>query len=318
MISSNRKYIRLRSNIAVQNLAMLHKSFDGVEDEECQLALMLNDSFAVAIFGGDYAGAIEISLAALENFHESNLHYLMAEHESLLGRCYTYITQYATAREHLLRAEALAFHRMPDTDEARGLRADILHNLAMNNHHADTGDDLTVAYLERALGILEGTDFSNRKGICLMGIGNVRMTQGRQEEALSYQMRAMELFEDAETFTNLSTVYSNIGTCYTHLGQFESAEVYIMRGLDMRTRMGSYWEIANSYYSLASLYVKKGETDIAYENLLISRDYAMVSQARGIQRMILEELESMAISRGDLTAAEEHRSQLMEVGAIAA
>ena len=46
MIAANRQYIKLRSNIAVQNLAMLHKSFDGVEDEECIIALALNDSEA--------------------------------------------------------------------------------------------------------------------------------------------------------------------------------------------------------------------------------------------------------------------------------
>jgi hypothetical protein len=51
----------------------------------------------------------------------------------------------------------------------------------------------------------------------------------------------------------------------------------------------------------------------AYEQLLVSRDYAMVCQTVGIQQLVLRELESMARRMGDMAAAEAHHSQLMEI-----
>lgn len=318
MITANRRYIRLKSNIALQNLAMLHKSFDGIADEECRLALALNDSFVEVIFSADYTAAIDISLRTLELYKDSACIELIAEHETLVGRCYTFLTEYDTALEHLQRAEEMTFGLLPDSEEVRGLRADILHNLAMNNHHADRGDAKTIEYLNQALEILEGTDFLNRKGVCLMGLGNVSMVADQMEEALVYHTKAKVLFEEIENHNNLSTVYSNIGICYTHLGQFDSAEEYITRALDMRTRLGSYWEIANSYFTLATLYIKKGDLDSAYSNMLISRDYAMVSQVKGGQQLILQELEALCLMRGDEAAAEKHRLQLIEIESVAA
>jgi tetratricopeptide (TPR) repeat protein len=317
MITANRGYIRLKSNIALQNLAMLHKSFDSVEDEECRLSLALNDSLVEVIFSADYTAAIDISLRTLDRYQGSKHIALLAEFEELIGRCYTFLTEYDTGFVHLRRAEELVFGQLPDSEEALALRADILHNLAMNNHHAGWGEDKTTEYLNQALDILEGTDFTNRKGICLMGLGNVNMVADRMEEALAYHLQAKVLFEEIENHGNLSTVYSNIGICYTHLGQFDSAQDYIMRALDMRTRMGSYWEIANSYFTLATLYIKKGDLDAGYDNLLISRDYALVSQVKGGQQLVLKELEALCLLRGDIAGAEEHRMQLTEIETVA-
>ena len=313
MISENRRYIKRKSNIALQNLSMLHRSFDGVDDEECLISLALNDSFAALIFGADYAKAIEVSQNVLNDFPYSPHTFLIAAHIAILGRCHVFLTRYDQADEYLMRAEALAASITPLTEDVLGLKADILHDLAMNTYHAHRDDQLCISYLDRALALLEGTDFSNRKGICLIGIGNIRKREGKHQEALDYYMRALPLFEDVDNYTNISTTLCNIGNCHTGLGQYDTAETYILRSLDTRTRMGTYWEIANSYYNLAQLYDARGDADRAYEHMLISRDYAMVCQTIGIQQLILRELEAMARRRGDMAAADMHHAQLMEI-----
>jgi hypothetical protein len=54
MISINREFLKLKSNIAFQNLPMLHQSFDRVSDPRCALALSLNDSIVAMVFDSDY------------------------------------------------------------------------------------------------------------------------------------------------------------------------------------------------------------------------------------------------------------------------
>jgi hypothetical protein len=66
-------------------------------------------------------------------------------------------------------------------------------------------------------------------------------------------MQALPLFEEVDNFTNLSTTLCNIGNCHTGLGQYETAETHILRSLDIRMRMGTYWEISTSYYTRRAL-----------------------------------------------------------------
>ena len=313
MITGNREYIKLKSNIAFQNLAMLHKSFDSVEDEECILSLALNDSIAALVFRADYTGAISISQSAIGRFPDTSHQFLIAGHEAVIGRCYTCLSQYDKAREHLYRADAIAFDRVEESEEARGLRADIWHDLAMNNHHAGGSHAETTGYLECALEELEPAGQSIRRGVCLMGIGNVRFSEEKYKEALSYYKKAVDPFEQKESYTNLAAVLSNIGLCYLNLKKPAEAEPHLMRSLDLRLRVGSYPEIANSYYNLSLLYKYNRNLSQAYDTLLISRDYALVGQAKGIKLMILEDLADIAQERGDTAAAETHQKQRLEI-----
>ncbi|MCW3125633.1 MAG: hypothetical protein JWO03_1291 [Bacteroidetes bacterium] len=312
MITTNREYIKLKSNIALQNLAMLHRSFDHVEDDACILGLMLNDSMAALIFSADYAGSIAISQRAIDRFQDTREKYLIANHESVLGRCYTFTLKYAEGRDYLLMAEANALG-LELTDEVRALLGDILHDLAMNNHHAGGDTEESISYLDRALAVLEPTSMRTRKGVCLMGKGNVRFNGQRIEEALVFYKEAEAFFEGTESMSNLSAILCNIGMSYTNLGRLDEAEPYLMRALELRIRLGSYWEIANSYYNISDYYRARNEIDRAYDQMLQARDYALVSQTRGLKLLILGELETMALAMGNADAAAEHHKQYLEL-----
>ena len=313
MLSVNRDYIKRKSNIALINLSMLHCSFDSVTDEACVISLALNDSLSAMMFSSDYERAIDISLPIIERFEGTSHTYLIACHVALIGRCYVFLAQYDTAREYLQRAEAIAFAHAEITDDLIALRSDILHDTAMNEHHAGSESELKMNYLRRAIEVL-GTRFPTRQGVCMMGKGNVRYAEGKYDEALAYYLRAAVILEDSpESYPNLSAIFSNIGMCFTALARYTEAESYLSRALDIRTRLGSYWEIANSYYNIGLYHEKKGDNDRAYENLLISRDYAMISHARGLQILVLTELEAMAQARGDLDAAEQFHGQLLSI-----
>ncbi len=308
MIASNRKFLKLKSSIALQNLAMLHRSFDGVDDEECILSLALNDSVAAMLFDADYAKAIAISQGMIDRFPHSPHTFLLACHATRIGRCLTYALRHEEAHSVLSRAlDQIAL--LPDDEEVIGQRADILHDLAMNNYYAEKDAAETIAYLEKALAVMGDKGYENRRGICLMGMGNVLDDQGRYGEALNHHLKAMELFDEADNYGNLATVLCNIGTAYIGLGLPADAEPYLLRSLDMRSRMGNYGDIATSYYNLALLYKAKGETEKAYSTMMTGCDYALVSQKKGLQILILEQLAELAEYLEDPAAAEQHRTR---------
>ncbi len=313
MIATNRDYLRLRSNIALKNLAMLHKSFDGIEEEGIVISLALNDSIAATLFSDDQSRSLAISQAIIDRYPGTSYPILIAGHEKIVARCYMNSTKYAEARKHLLRAESLALTEVPPTGEALALQADILHDLAMNSHHADEPVEVAIGYLQRAIALLEPTAYSNRKGVNLMGIGNVMYEQHKYDEALKYYQLAVPLFDETENVTNLSCVLGNMGMCYIAAGQAEQAEECLMRALDMRTRMGSHSDIANNYYHLSHLHTLKGDPAKAYEMMCISRDYVMASRIIGQQILILNELRALAIDRGDTATAELCRRQLEKI-----
>lgn len=316
MINANRQYIKLRSNIAVQNLAMLHKSFGNLEDEECILALALNDSEEAMLFNADYARGIAISEEVVARYPQSPYRRLIAAHEALIGRCYTFTVQYEDARAHLEMAERIAFGEIEETDdEILGLRGDILHSLAMFCYYSEAPDEEIMGYLNRALDILPEGTLPNRRGICLMGMANVLARRGELQQAIGYHEQAMALFEEVDNRCNIATVLCNIGSCYARMSQFDQAQSYLDRALDLRTRLGSYWEISSTYYNLGKLYERRGERRRAYDTMIIARDYALVSQHRGLQTLILEELKDLASALGDSDAAAEHHASFLQVNA---
>lgn len=316
MISANRQYIKLRSNIAVQNLAMLHKSFGHMEDEECVLALALNSSEAAMLFNSDYARGIAISEQMISRYSHTPYQQLLAAHRSLAGRCYTYMMRYDDALEQLRTAEHIAFGENGESnDDLMGLRIDILQNLAMLNYYSDGDDEQTMTYLHRALELLPEGVQVNRRGVCLMGMANVLGRRGDLAAALDHHQQALALFEEVDNRCNIATVLCNMGSCYGRMGLFDRAQDCLDRALDMRTRLGTYWEISNTYYNLGKLYQARGEHRRAYDTMIIGRDYALVSQHRGLQTLILEELKSMAATLGDQAAAAGHHASFMEIKA---
>ena len=215
----------------------------------------------------------------------------------VIGRCYTFSQSFDQAWAHLRSAEEMAFEILPQAEETRTLRADIMHEIGMTIVQSGGDKEEGVRALEKALRIL-GHDGGHqvRRGVYILGVGNIRFSQGRYEDALNYYMRAEALLEGTDSYSNLSTALCNLGVCHICLSTLEVGETYIMRSLELRIKTGSYGEIAGSYYNLAALYERKGDIEKAYKTMLISCDYALVSQVRELKLKIIHELEALSNS----------------------
>lgn len=309
MIAINREYIKQKSSAALQNLPMLHRSFAHIKDDRIAISLALNDSYAAAIYTADYTGAIRISARILSLYKNSTDLYLIACHESVIGRCYTYVLKFDLAEQHLQRAEEMAFALTDGSNATLELQADVLHKLAMNTLHSGGEKSRIYDYLLRAISILEPTGLRIRLGVCVMSLGTAYMSAHRYDDALEQYLRAEHMLNDAGDTSSYANLLCTTGLCYIEHGQYDLAESYIRRGLEIRTTQSSYGEIAAAYYSLYQLYRHKGEMDAAYETLSFCLEYARIGQAMGIQHQSINELEEMAQMRGDAAAVAKHRDQ---------
>ena len=315
MLTTNREFLRRKSDTALSNLAMLHSSLDVITDEAVVISLALNDAIAAMVFRGDYRAAIAVSQDIVDRYRDSEHLLYIAHHHLLIGRCYTLLIEYPQAWEHLNIAETIAFDMLELTDDVARLRADVLHDVAMAIVQSAGDFDEATRCLEKAIRILGHEGHTRRRAVCLMAIGNVRFFQKRYEDAQNYYMRSEALLEDTDDNYNLSTVLANLGSCHLCLGAYEIAETYHIRALQLRKRSGSYGDVAGSYFNLAVLYERREETRRAYDTMVMARDYARLSQARELQIRIIRELEVLSLTLGDVAAAERHRTDLVAMEA---
>jgi tetratricopeptide (TPR) repeat protein len=309
IIAANREYLQINSNMALDNLASIHRDFDDIQDEAVIMSLALNDCVAYMRFHADYDRAMALSRQMLDRYHDSEHQYFIAKHISILGRCMIQHEQYRDAQTQLLQALQIADTELSECDETTQLRVDILHDLAMANDMAGGAPQITTQYLEKALTLLEGTPFEARRGLCLMGLGNAKYTEKKTEEALAYYIRARDIFDDDLHHLNLATAYSNIALCYFDLHKVEPAEENILLAHELRLRTGNDETIANSHYVLARFYEVIGNDEKAFTNLLTCRDYALKSANKIQYKKSLEWLEKIATKRNDPDTAALYREE---------
>ena len=252
------------------------------------------------IFHADYDNAISNSRSILDRFPHSKHSYLVSYHLSVIGRCLALSGKHEQAKEALLQSLGISEHQLKQTNETISLSADILHDLAMSNDMAGGNTKKTILYLGRALTMLSATHMEIRKGVCLMGLGNVKYNEGKKRAALRYYQKAAKIFEDELLNNNLAAAYSNLGLCYGELGQMEAAEKYHNQALMVRLRVGNNDDIANSYFNLSQFHDLNKDVDKTYTNLLECSKYAVKSANKKIYKDALLWLESIALSKNDM------------------
>jgi len=299
IIEDNRQFLLYSSAMALSNLANIHKDFDDIQDEEVIMSLALNDCIVFMRFQGEYDKAIHHAEQIIERFSETRHRYYIAKLIAIIGRCQIMSQRYDEGFDSLRKSEEMCLNELPPSDTTTRLKADLLHDMAMANDLNDGDPDLSVQYLNKALALLEDSPAQIHKGICLMGLGNIRHKQSRPAEALEYYLKARDIFDEEYNFVNLGIAYGNLALCYKDLGRMDLAEENINLSHELQIRTGNHKNIATSYHNLGRFYEVKGDLEKAYINLLTSRDYAIKSGAKKVYMDCLEWLEKISIKRND-------------------
>ncbi|NNC84122.1 MAG: tetratricopeptide repeat protein [Flavobacteriales bacterium] len=126
---------------------------------------------------------------------------------------------------------------------------------------ADEMDSLALAYFYESWTAFAGTE---NETYALRGIGKAYMNQGRFDEALSHQRRALALADNLDAKMDVAQSNRAIGDVYYNMGEYESALEHYHIALDLAEELSLKQDLEDIYRSLADTYLEMEDFDEAY------------------------------------------------------
>jgi AraC-like DNA-binding protein/tetratricopeptide (TPR) repeat protein len=99
-----------------------------------------------------------------------------------------------------------------------------------------------------------------------IGIANAYSKLSYKNKAMHYYLEAKKLCDSTQTL-NLITLNYNIGLLYQELGEYKDAIAYFDKVIVSSLKVDDFYALGSVYNALGELHAKKGEYDIAIQNL---------------------------------------------------
>jgi tetratricopeptide (TPR) repeat protein len=96
------------------------------------------------------------------------------------------------------------------------------------------------------------------QALCLNNIGNLYLSRGDNEDALTYLQQALQLRQKLNVPTAIAETLHNLGVAYANLGKDEEALSDLMRALDLYRNAGDNRGAAVQSHSLAFIFERQG------------------------------------------------------------
>ena len=269
-VSINRELIVRRNETAYEHMETLVNSYAHLIQGKAEIMLEMNKALFKLYFDTDFAGAIDISLNAVEKFKDSPHRNQLAFHMKMIAHCHLHLGEYDIAMRYL--EEAITTLPTDDKDYIPN-KVDMLYALAQAEEHKDVRSEKMAEHLQQALQLLSGED-DIRRANCLMGLGNYYNNIEQPEQALKHFHEAVTTYEKEYLIQHLSNTYSNMGICYLQLQDLFGANNYMQKALELRLKAGSPDMLAISYSNFGMLYKATEEYDKAEESLMLSQKIA--------------------------------------------
>jgi signal transduction histidine kinase len=126
---------------------------------------------------------------------------------------------------------------------------------------------------KKAIPLIEQTGATEQLAMVYQGLGVVERNAGNTDLGLSYYKRALAIYRKVDSKTGAGIVSVNIGNCYMEIKQLDSAEVYLLQGLDLVKNTNSYRQTMLGYKSLAELELKRKNYQKASKYLQLENQY---------------------------------------------
>lgn len=133
---------------------------------------------------------------------------------------------------------------------------------------AEKGDlQRALDYFFNSLKVLETIGDESRKGVALGAIARVSQMLENHEQALKYDLQALEIAQKNNDTINLSTNFSNVGADYSNLHKYQKAIEYYEKALEIAAKNQNIRIQALCYLNLGFTNSKIENTELAFSNL---------------------------------------------------
>lgn len=228
------------------------------EEEEQKLALMTDDTIKVNLLiklGKHYGWQnFEKALLHLQNalVLSSKLNYKKGIAESFLyqGRAYYYKDDYPLATEYLEHSRRMFEELNNDNGLAsyylasgaiKGIKGNLLH--AMKD-------------FQRGMELSKLTGNRELEAFAYNSLGDLSLSRAENELALEYFRESLAISEEISDDGLKATLMTNIGRVYENSGLYDSALLYMNKGLEVRTLISYKRGIASSGLVIGNLLIK--------------------------------------------------------------
>jgi len=134
--------------------------------------------------------------------------------------------------------------------------------------YAETGDlQNALEYFFKSLHVLEELGDEGRKGVALGAIARVSQMLENYDDALKYDLQALDIALRNKDTLNLATNYNNVGADYNNLKNFEEATEYYNKALQISRKNNNFRIQALSHLNIGFAFQKIKKYDDAYINL---------------------------------------------------
>lgn len=213
-----------------------------------------------------------------------------AQNSNLIAEAYTSLGKYHRQRSDYLLA-------IPIYKNALSAISDSTNPILL-----DTYLELGIAYLR--LSRFDSAEFHLRTGLDIISehpdphteasfynmMGNLMKDKNDYKEAITFYLKATEIFEQSGDDDGLTQSLSNIGNLQNLLGDYDKALDYALKSLAIAEKINKQPSIAYSNRLLGRIYRKLGQFDEA----LLAYDRALqVYQSSGAKRDVAETLTSI-------------------------
>lgn len=136
--------------------------------------------------------------------------------------------------------------------------------------------DSATYYLQKAeilYNALESEEAIDGKGMVFHNFGTIKQVNGDYAEAISYYLRALQLFDETKNMNIRPYTLNNISTLYALAHDHIKAEKYARECIDLSRKVNNSFMEATGSIALADALMEQGRYDESIAPLQIARQY---------------------------------------------
>ena len=243
--------------------------------------------------------ALPIGLRANQLAEQIGDKYLIGSIQSLLGRIYWHIDDFATSMDYYLNALKLV-----QTEHHPDLEISLINGLGMVQYGLENYFE-SLGYFKACLQKASETDLTGRAD-ANNNIAYVLHMLGRDREAVEYAAAALTLFEQIGAYVGKLHTLHSLGTIHFALRNYEKAMTFLQEGLELSRKNNSKLLELTYVSEISRIHQIEGNLDQAEEELLLALQIAERINSLTNISLIHERLIGIYKAKQDFKSALDH------------